>query len=552
MADENLNSEEQSTENELNIPGVDTNRDGDVSAEEISEYLNSFSGAFARGVENPPGENQIEKDIGIPTTFGINVVIQKLALRIIDGSEIDLKPVMGTVMFSEQLFNHAVQGTIEIDDKYGGLEKFLIRGGENIILKISKVNSEGGQNPPGPILIYREDFIVYKISKHDIDFLSQAAKYTLFFTTRTFAESFKKNVFNSYTGPASNIARKIYAEMSVNNLIVNDPNLTVSRDKPFLVTGMNPHKALDALAKRCSGPRRHVVFFETAVPITGQFPTGQPFAGSHYFGSIESILDDAERYPIYQIFYSTKIKSDVEGKYLRASLVQRGDNFNHLSALKLGYHRTEFTMLDILRRKKGTIAINNDEPDFLSMVRDFYRSDFLDKNNPFLINPKKAGYTGSVGNRRMFTIWGQDNEYGPEFVSKGEWYPANMLNEMSRQYFTMYADIQGGTNNITVGHVVDLNLPSAFEKIAQPELGIPAMDKVYSGRYFVIGVTHAISTGKYIKRLHLARGTSKVDYDIILNHFSGNLYQDGSGQVGFSDIYGDPTNLPPPPTFTLD
>jgi hypothetical protein len=72
--------------------------------------------------------------------------------------------------------------------------------------------------------------------------------------------------------------------------------------------------------------------------------------------------------------------------------------------------------------------------------------------------------------------------------------------------------VQGGTNNISVGNVVQLNVISYFEKVANASSGTPPLDEIYSGRYYVTEVTHVITQEKYQKTLEISRGSSRKEF----------------------------------------
>ena len=73
--------------------------------------------------------------------------------------------------------------------------------------------------------------------------------------------------------------------------------------------------------------------------------------------------------------------------------------------------------------------------------------------------------------------------------------------------FRVSIEIQGGTNQIAVGHVVNLFIPSSFERIANPNSESLQPDKIYSGKYIVHSVTHTITENKYTKTLQLSRSS---------------------------------------------
>jgi hypothetical protein len=79
--------------------------------------------------------------------------------------------------------------------------------------------------------------------------------------------------------------------------------------------------------------------------------------------------------------------------------------------------------------------------------------------------------------------------------------------------FKLEVDIQGATNNIGVGHIVNLSIPSAFDKKMIPGQSKVLIDEYHSGKYFVCGVKHNITLSSYVKRLELSRGSIPIDFN---------------------------------------
>ena len=79
--------------------------------------------------------------------------------------------------------------------------------------------------------------------------------------------------------------------------------------------------------------------------------------------------------------------------------------------------------------------------------------------------------------------------------------------------FKVEVDIQGATNNIGTGHIINLVIPSAFDKQMVPDSPNLLLDEYNSGKYFVSGVKHSITLSTYIKRLELTRGSIPIDFN---------------------------------------
>ena len=123
--------------------------------------------------------------------IGGNFVINEVIITTRQGLRLSLLDSFESIGIDENMFSSAIVGSITLTDTGGAIEKFQLQGGEKITLKFSKpITNE--------ILLWREDFIVNKIGSHVVDTISLGAKYTLYFTSRSFVNSTKKNLFKSY------------------------------------------------------------------------------------------------------------------------------------------------------------------------------------------------------------------------------------------------------------------------------------------------------------------------------------------------------------------
>ena len=100
---------------------------------------------------------ETQKDTTVPTDFGGDVTVNEISIFTKGSKKISLVDVYAGLVVEENIFSMSINGAIRIHDVYGGLEKFLLTGGEKMHIKISKPKN-------GDVLIWREDLIVTKIS----------------------------------------------------------------------------------------------------------------------------------------------------------------------------------------------------------------------------------------------------------------------------------------------------------------------------------------------------------------------------------------------------
>ena len=431
---------------------------------------------------------ETQKDTTVPTDFGGDVTVNEISIFTKGSKKINLVDVYAGIVVEENIFSMSINGAIRIHDVYGGLEKFLLTGGEKMHIKISKPKN-------GDVLIWREDLIVTKISSGMHDDINGGTSYSLHFTSNSFVQSMKKNLFKSYKNKSlAEAVVEIYKEMSTNDLFIEDPKITLTN--PFISTGFYPHRAIDYLAQRSCTKDNFFVFFERFVPVYGSYPDGLPFSTAHYFGSIEKLIEDSNNNPIKTIYFLSKKTALQESAIIRGINFQRKENFDHMSAMKLGLYNTTISAIDPIARtvtkQKLSYTDNNQE------TRDFYENKLLEAQNVFSIYDDVINQTPG---RKV--IVGSINDSVP----RETWVKNHIFGQLTRKMFRVSIEIQGGTNQIAVGHVVNLFIPSSFERIANPNSESLQPDRIYSGKYIVHSVTHTITENKYTKILQLSRSS---------------------------------------------
>lgn len=436
---------------------------------------------------------------GSSTIIGGTIEISKLSIVVKGGGEIALRGQFTNLSIEEDIFSTSIAGTITIVDTAGFLENFELRGGEIIKLKVVRPDT-------GDIIIWREDLVVHKISTSDIDLMNLHSTYDLHFVSRSHIRSLKKSIFKSYTGLTYvDAIKNIYAEMSPNDLIMEDPKLTLT--KPFVSTGLMPHRAIDCLAQRSCTKNKFFVFFERLIPVTGTKSTGEAFAGSHYFGSIESLIQNAKSDLIKTVYFLPKLDAKIEnGSIIRTPILERQENFNHVQAMLLGFYNTTITTIDPISRTHSQKKFGYSNKD--KLTDDFYQNKLIDDYNIFSIY---NDFAGEIPGRKLIASSINDT------ADRSAWMPNHINGQISKSLFKVKIEVQGGTNDIGVGNVINLYVPSQSAKVADAGNAFPPTDDLHSGRYLVTGVDHRLRDGEYVKTLYLSRGSSPIDQNQLYN-----------------------------------
>lgn len=455
----------------------------------------------------------LRKDIETSNDVGGTVHLERLDIEVKDGRNISFLDVMQGIIVEESMFSSFISGTIKILDLGAVLEKFMIRGGETIKIKLRKTKN-------GDILVWREDLIVTKISSAEMDVVSGQTTFILHFAPRTYINSLKTCLFKSYKNQSiTDAALSIYGEISQNDLFIEDSRTTLSN--PFISAGFMPHKALDYLAQRACTKDKYFVFFERFVPTYGNLSDSSPFTSSHYFGSVERLTEESKNLRIKTIVFSPKLSSTSESAVIRASRFTTKDNYNHIPAMQLGFYNSKITSINPVTKQVTHQKLSY--TDSRESTKDFYDQKLIDDANIFSIYDD---IQNQIPGRKVIAASINDS------VAKESWLKNHIYGYIAKNYFKINVEIQGGTNKISVGHIVNFFTPSAYDKILNPSRTSPMADLMHSGKYIVTNVVHAIGIGTYTKTLELTRAS--MPYDV-----NRNTILESSIEEITKDIFGD-------------
>jgi hypothetical protein len=420
---------------------------------------------------------------------GNTVQVVDISITTIAGEKLSLLGFYKSLYFDESINATSIVGKITFLDSEGAFEKFAIRGGELLSIRIENSISS-------KIIIFREDLVVDKIEANEFDALTLNNTYLMHFSSRSFVTSLKKNIFKSYTGSLAEAAYSLYREMSVNDLFIEDPKITIPLDKSYVCSGENPHKALTHLADRSSQNNKRFVFFERVLPVFGNYSDGTLFTSTHYFGSIQKLMDDARVNGAPSIFFNPKVDARLEGIAIRASSFKPLANYTHIPATNLGLYSSDLTFVNPITREVTTQNMSYLEDD----IYDFYTNKLVDRQNVFTVNNQQKQKRVSISAIN-------------EFTTKENWLKNKTLLSLSNILYKISIDIQGSTNEISTGHVVNFIFPSRVDKLLNPGQSVLTTDLIISGRYLVYGVKHYISGNSYVKTLTLSRGSSPYNIE---------------------------------------
>lgn len=451
--------------------------------------------------------------------IGGKVIVNAVTLTTNKGDVVSLIGRYKQITINESIFSSAIEGNIVLSDTSGFFEQYVLCGGETITLIFSdKTNKE--------IIIGRADLVVHRISESPIDKISLTNTYTLFFTSKNYVRSLKKRVFKSYKNRTlSQIVKEIYSytvepgKENVHLINIFDSSSVNIKDKPFISTGLSPYKAIEYLSKRaCGSPTessyggKFFVFFERLIPSVG--PNNTIY--SHHFGSVNQLIKGADfktgtTRPIYNIVYVPNRFGNIESNKpntLRTSKVVKLSGFNHIDAMMTGLYSSRITAIDPITKTYNKFGIFYDS---LSVVGDFYNQPLLPEGSIFATYNRDGAEVPEVPGEKLIFSSTDTNNYHAEFITKFSWLPSHIVGQISKNLFKIRVTIDGGTNAISVGNIINFRIVSHVRKTLDPQNPFIEDDRIYSGKYLVTDIKHTIVGDDYLKEVDLARGTSKIN-----------------------------------------
>jgi hypothetical protein len=463
----------------------------------VSEYINQVTNMVAFGQSKSlPTSNTVTAmpDNNTSTFIGGAVDVKEVSMLTNSNEKINLIGYFNNITVEENIFSSAINGKISMADTEGALEKFAIHGGETLQLKIVKPGTDN-------LIIWRQDLVVTKITRNDVTIGNYVATYDMFFTSKSHINSMKKNLFKSYKQTTlAEAVYQIYREMSSNDVIIEDPKVTLN--VPFISTGVPPHKTIDYLAQRACSKNKYFVFFERFVPVYGSFTDGNPFSTTHYFGSVEKLIADSEISGVQTIAFIPKTNANVESTRIRAGRYERLDNFNHVPGMMLGFYNTTVSAINPITRNYNVNKLSYTDSDV--ETTDFYENKLFASTNIFNNYDDVKNETPG----RKLIVSGMSDS-----INRADWLNSHIYGSLSKTMFKILVEIQGGTNTIGVGHVVNFVTPSAVSVLTNAQSSTPEIDAIYSGKYLVTSVVHSITGTTYTKSMQLSRGSSLFNFD---------------------------------------
>ena len=464
----------------------------------------------------------------------------------------NLQGYYGEISIEESVFSSAIHGSIKVNDTSGFIERYRICGGESLTIILLNQNAE-------PI-VARTDLIIHSIVEGPVDNITLATSYIFHFTSRIFLISSKTRLYKSFKNKnILNIVHEIYNGIlqddflkdlesierptRINAFIGSGNDVTIKKEKPFISTGYTPFKAIEYLTKRLSGAsnnKKFYMFFERLIATTSEItirtttrsllPGGKTETKdtvysskhTHHLLSFEDInstsifletkTNDSKNPGIHTIVYNPSIQGNIENpnddktlyNVLRTNKIEKITSFNHLDAMLTGFYNLRVTTVDPIKKNSSSIDVKYND---LGSA-DFYNNPLLAKDTIFEKYKGINENTQVPGEKLVFGTPIATNDpsqnFNAEQIQKFDWLPTHIKGQVSKNIFKLKVTIEGSTNKISAGNIVQLKIPSHEAKTTLQDRD----NQIYSGKYFVTDVKHMIVGNDYLKEVTLARGSS--------------------------------------------
>jgi hypothetical protein len=429
------------------------------------------------------------------THFQGTYTLDVLRIKLKNGQTVELGTVFTEFEVFEDVFKYAIEGRVRLRDYVGGIEKFLITGGEEIAIRLLKPNGNT------EVIVSRDDLIVVKISEI-ILMQGNSRSYDLFFRSKATVNSMKKKVFKSYGNDRNmqSVVQKLFSEMDtrVENLSIIESNIGLNRS--FDANGLRPLEAINFLAKRACVNGDYCLFFE-------RFASNPTEKFTHVFVGFNTLKDFwTKNNSIPKIKYEPNVSrvsyinfSENESNVF-TSYVRFEPNFDHMSNTKAGFYNSRIRSIDLISQSYTDTEVNY-KKESEENIKSIYKNKFIEENSIF------NQYEETTIERLIVS------PTNDPILRKEEWLKYDTYGSVINTGMRATVEISGGSNKIGAGSLVELSIPSAASKTLRLETPVPHEDQVYSGKYMVTAVKHFITPKTYNKTLELSRGSLRFDID---------------------------------------
>lgn len=425
--------------------------------------------------------------------YPLDYSIQDLSIITSTGQKFNIKKLMISLSYYEDLFAFSSSGSVMVTDANGFIESFQLTGNEFIEIDIGKIQDAVNNTI--------ETFRLYKINKRKPSGSLNSETYELCFCSEEMFLSEQIKISKSYSMQITDIISDIlYIQLQVDP---NKVNIIEQTDGlyDFVIPRMKPFEAISFLsnyAKSSSSIGCDFLFYQTRE--------------GYNFRSLQSIYLD-EVYGSYQ--YSQKnVDYDEEQNEAKQTAVQKFELFKSYDSLN-EYAAGTFA--------NQTISID-------PLIRSYYVTNFdyaqyggvkLNKNDP----SNYSSYVNRLGVAQNQAYEGvlkvlttNKDELKAKYISDKP--PNSVAHDVYVETYVPYRTAQlslanytkikltiPGDTGMTVGKVIQFNMNTlkTDSQVREP-------DKFYSGKYIVTALRHVFTTNQFQTMIEIAKDSSDTQF----------------------------------------
>jgi hypothetical protein len=403
----------------------------------------------------------------------------------------DLKNTMQEISYNEDIFNNVLSGYVMIVEASGFIETLAINGTEFLRLTFSKFGDRSNQ--------IDKLFRVYKLGKRKLEGTMYKESYVLYFCSEELLLSEQYKISKRY--------KDQLISDNVNDILNNYLKIpsnkkgtieTTYGKYDFIIPTLKPFDAINWLTNYArpnpQNPGADMLFYEDK--------------NGFQYRSLQSLMKQPSYYTYTykpKNINSKDLNSDVHNVLTYEFL----DSFDTLNGITSGTFANQLISLNPLTRTKKVTNFNYDTYQKSAKNLNLYGiiDDSTNRNGDSLsqtpqamlklifsnfdsgTNSYVAGVPGAAGN----------DIYAETFIT-------NRTAQLGLANYTRLRISVPGDCNLTVGRVLTFNLTSRNTK------NNGALDKYYSGNYFITGVRHIIDLTRFRTILEITKESVPTPY----------------------------------------
>lgn len=416
----------------------------------------------------------------LPTSYEVVSII----LTSNSGKDFDITNLVPFFEIKESLYKSSLEVTINVGDGLQILQKALISGNEKINLKVKQTTiGDETTDRKFDLDVYIAEVMNYAKQRPGF----QTYQFLCF--SRHMYMNNTKRLVRPFRGTAGSIIRNICtADLQIPNNRIKRISQSTKGIMKGIFPRMRPLQAINWLLRNSFDDKTPFYFYETA------------FDGIHlesYKDLLEKgLYETYDQLPYIQSELGTEDHYNEVKRKIRSMSTEL--NYSKLAASSEGAYAATIHSLDIAQKKYEKLAYKYSESTKLNEYIPFSRNSTF-ANLPFDEMKESVHYFISTNSYAYGDS--QDNYHTPSYPTIGD--QQGVLENLELLTHTLELS---GDFKLSVGHIVDLDIPSPFETDDEK-------DKFFSGKHMITGVTHVFGEDEYTCTVTAQKDSLILDLD---------------------------------------